>query len=58
MVLYGFGRIGRILTRLLLSQASSSKGLQLKAIVVRPAAAGDLAKRISLLERDSIHGRF
>ena len=58
VVLYGFGRIGRILTRLLLSQASSAKGLQLKAIVVRPAKAGDLAKRISLLERDSIHGRF
>ncbi|MGP4714521.1 MULTISPECIES: glyceraldehyde-3-phosphate dehydrogenase [unclassified Psychrobacter] len=58
VVLYGFGRIGRILTRLLLSQASSSKGLQLKAIVVRPAAAGDLAKRASLLERDSIHGGF
>lgn len=58
VVLYGFGRIGRILTRLLLSQASSVKGLQLKAIVVRPAAAGDLAKRVSLLERDSIHGSF
>ncbi|RZD27135.1 glyceraldehyde-3-phosphate dehydrogenase, partial [Campylobacter jejuni] len=56
--LYGFGRIGRILTRLLLSQASSARGLQLKAIVVRPAAAGDLAKRASLLERDSIHGSF
>ena len=58
VVLYGFGRIGRILTRLLLSQASSAKGLQLKAIVVRPAAKGDLAKRASLLERDSIHGNF
>ena len=58
VVLYGFGRIGRILTRLLLSKASSVKGLQLKAIVVRPAAAGDLAKRVSLLERDSIHGSF
>lgn len=58
VVLYGFGRIGRILTRLLLSQASSTKGVQLKAIVVRPAAAGDLAKRASLLERDSIHGSF
>lgn len=58
VVLYGFGRIGRILTRLLLSQASSAKGMQLKAIVVRPAAAGDLAKRASLLERDSIHGSF
>ncbi len=58
VVLYGFGRIGRILTRLLLSQASSAKGLQLKAIVVRPAPAGDLEKRASLLERDSIHGSF
>ena len=58
VVLYGFGRIGRILTRLLLLQASSTKGVQLKAIVVRPAAAGDLAKRASLLERDSIHGSF
>lgn len=58
VVLYGFGRIGRILTRLLLSQASTTKGLQLKAIVVRPAAAGDLAKRASLLERDSVHGNF
>ena len=58
VVLYGFGRIGRVLTRLLLSQASSVKGLQLKAIVVRPAAAGDLAKRASLLERDSVHGGF
>ena len=58
IVLYGFGRIGRVLTRLLLAQASSTKGLQLKAIVVRPAPAGDLAKRASLLERDSIHGTF
>ncbi|HSP84178.1 MAG TPA: glyceraldehyde-3-phosphate dehydrogenase, partial [Psychrobacter sp.] len=58
VVLYGFGRIGRILTRLLLSQASCTKGIPLKAIVVRPASAGDLAKRASLLERDSIHGSF
>lgn len=58
VVLYGFGRIGRILTRLLLSQASNDKGMQLKAIVVRPAKDGDLAKRASLLERDSVHGTF
>ena len=58
VVLYGFGRIGRVLTRLLLSQAASAKGLQLKAIVVRPAAAGDLSKRASLLENDSVHGGF
>ncbi len=58
VVLYGFGRIGRILTRLLLEEAVSSKGLQLRAIVVRPGKAGDIAKRASLLERDSVHGMF
>ena len=48
VVLYGFGRIGRILARLLMSRPASSAGLQLKAIVVRPAGEGDLAKRASL----------
>lgn len=58
VVLYGFGRIGRILARLLMSRPASESGLQLKAIVVRPAGEGDLAKRASLLERDSVHGWF
>lgn len=58
VVLYGFGRIGRILARLLMSRPASGAGLQLKAIVVRPAGEGDLAKRASLLERDSVHGWF
>lgn len=58
VVLYGFGRIGRILTRLLLGNPASDKGLQLKAIVVRPTASGDLAKRAALLARDSVHGTF
>lgn len=58
VVLYGFGRIGRILARLLASRPASDAGLQLKAIVVRPAGDGDLAKRASLLERDSVHGWF
>ncbi|MDO4250158.1 MAG: glyceraldehyde-3-phosphate dehydrogenase [Moraxella sp.] len=58
VVLYGFGRIGRILARLLAARPASDKGLQLKAIVVRPAGEGDLAKRASLLERDSVHGWF
>ena len=58
VVLYGFGRIGRILARLLMSRPASDKGLQLKAIVVRPAGEGDLDKRASLLERDSVHGWF
>ena len=63
VVLYGFGRIGRILARLLMSRPASDKGLQLKAIVVRPASEADallkdLEKRASLLERDSVHGWF
>lgn len=58
VVLYGFGRIGRILARLLMGRPASAAGLQLKAIVVRPAGEGDLAKRASLLERDSVHGWF
>ena len=58
VVLYGFGRIGRILARLIISQSGLGRGLSLKAIVVRKTADGDLAKRASLLRRDSIHGTF
>lgn len=58
VVLYGFGRIGRILTRLLIEQTGSGRGLQLKAIVVRKTQDGDIAKRAALLRRDSIHGSF
>lgn len=35
VVLYGFGRIGRILARLIISQSGLGRGLSLKAIVVR-----------------------
>ncbi|UNS96661.1 glyceraldehyde-3-phosphate dehydrogenase [Streptomyces tubbatahanensis] len=61
VVLYGFGRIGRLLARLLIEKAGSGNGLRLRAIVVREAAgrpAQDLVKRASLLRRDSIHGQF
>lgn len=58
VVLYGFGRIGRMVTRLLMSRPASEHGLQLKGIVVRPTGAGDLAKRASLLKHDSVHGKF
>ena len=58
VVLYGFGRIGRILARLLIEKAGSGRGLRLKAIVVRESGKGDLAKRASLLRRDSVHGPF
>ncbi len=58
VVLYGFGRIGRILARLIIGQSGLGRGLNLKAIVVRKSSDGDLEKRASLLRRDSIHGPF
>ncbi|MEU2681352.1 glyceraldehyde-3-phosphate dehydrogenase [Streptomyces sp. NPDC007107] len=58
VVLYGFGRIGRLLARLLIEKTGSGNGLRLRAIVVRQGAGQDLVKRASLLRRDSIHGQF
>ncbi|MFJ9821410.1 glyceraldehyde-3-phosphate dehydrogenase [Streptomyces sp. NPDC101151] len=61
VVLYGFGRIGRLVARLLIEKAGSGNGLRLRAIVVRGSggrADEDLVKRASLLRRDSIHGQF
>jgi glyceraldehyde 3-phosphate dehydrogenase len=58
VVLYGFGRIGRILARLLIERQGKNNKLRLKAIVVRGGKAGDLEKRASLLRRDSVHGPF
>jgi len=58
IVLYGFGRIGRLLARLLVEKAGSGEKLRLRAAVVRKGAADDLVKRASLLRRDSIHGQF
>ncbi|NDZ77752.1 glyceraldehyde-3-phosphate dehydrogenase [Streptomyces sp. SID10853] len=61
VVLYGFGRIGRLVARLLIEKAGSGNGLRLRAIVVRKGSADDakdIVKRASLLRRDSIHGQF
>ena len=58
VILYGFGRIGRLLARLLIEKAGGGKGLRLRAIVVRKGAENDLEKRASLLRRDSVHGPF
>jgi glyceraldehyde 3-phosphate dehydrogenase len=58
VVLYGFGRIGRLLARILVEKAGGGEGLRLRAIVVRKGAPNDLAKRASLLRRDSVHGSF
>ncbi|MGH3352152.1 MAG: glyceraldehyde-3-phosphate dehydrogenase [Nocardioides sp.] len=58
VVLYGFGRIGRLVARLLVEKAGSRHGLRLKAVVIRRGGEDDLVKRASLLRRDSIHGQF
>ncbi len=58
VVLYGFGRIGRLVARLLIEKAGSGNGLRLRAIVVRRGKGQDIVKRASLLRRDSIHGQF
>ncbi|MDP3893219.1 glyceraldehyde-3-phosphate dehydrogenase [Nocardioides sp.] len=58
VVLYGFGRIGRLLARLLIEKVGSGNGLRLRAVVVRRGSDDDLLKRASLLRRDSIHGPF
>ena len=58
IVLYGFGRIGRLLARLLIERNGSNNKMRLRAIVVRGGRDGDLEKRASLLRRDSIHGPF
>ncbi|HEB54389.1 MAG TPA: glyceraldehyde-3-phosphate dehydrogenase [bacterium] len=58
VVLYGFGRIGRLLARLLIERTGRGDALRLRAIVVRKGSDDDLKKRASLLRRDSVHGRF
>lgn len=58
VVLYGFGRIGRLLARILVEKTGAGDGLRLRAIVVRKGAENDLVKRASLLRRDSVHGSF
>ena len=58
VVLYGFGRIGRLLARILIEKTGGGDGLRLRAIVVRKGASNDLVKRASLLRRDSVHGPF
>ena len=58
VVLYGFGRIGRLLARLLVEKTGGGHQLRLKAIVVRKAGKDDLPKRAALMRRDSVHGPF
>ncbi|MDO6460013.1 glyceraldehyde-3-phosphate dehydrogenase [Granulosicoccaceae sp. 1_MG-2023] len=57
VVLYGFGRIGRLVARMLIDRTGGGYKMRLRAIVVR-GKGGDLEKRASLLRRDSVHGPF
>ena len=59
VVLYGFGRIGRILTRILINDTGAGTKWRLRAIVVREnTSPDDLIKRAGLLRNDSVHGPF
>ena len=59
VILYGFGRIGRLLTRELMVQIGAGSQLRLRAIVTRGKIDKSvLEKRASLLRIDSVHGDF
>ena len=59
VVLYGFGRIGRLLAREMMSKIGKGQQLRLRAIVTRDKNdAESLEKRASLLRYDSVHGDF
>ncbi|MEO9533280.1 MAG: glyceraldehyde-3-phosphate dehydrogenase [Crocinitomicaceae bacterium] len=58
VVLYGFGRIGRLAARELIKQAGKGQQLRLRAIVTRKATEAEIIKRAALLRNDSVHGAF
>lgn len=62
VVLYGFGRIGRLAARRLIEMTGKGEQLRLRAIVLRRKMkdnqAEEMAKRASLLRKDSVHGKF
>ncbi|RLD17956.1 MAG: glyceraldehyde-3-phosphate dehydrogenase [Bacteroidetes bacterium] len=61
VVLYGFGRIGRLLARRIIEFTGSGDQLRLKAIVLRskmPDLREEVIKRMALLSEDSVHGTF
>lgn len=58
VILYGFGRIGRLAARELIKQAGRGQQLRLRGIVVRDNSDMQIQKRASLLRMDSVHGAF
>ncbi len=58
VVFFGFGRIGRLLTRIMVEDVGAADGLRVRAIVLRHQKNDSASRRASLLRRDSIHGSF
>ncbi len=58
VVLYGFGRIGRLVARELVKQFGKGQQLRLRAIVTRSDDDATIVKRAALLRNDSVHGKF
>jgi glyceraldehyde 3-phosphate dehydrogenase len=58
VILYGFGRIGRLLARELMAKEGRGEQLRLRAIVTRSNDEMSIQKRASLLRMDSVHGHF
>ncbi|UTW65543.1 glyceraldehyde-3-phosphate dehydrogenase [bacterium SCSIO 12643] len=58
VVLYGFGRIGRLVARELIKQFGKGQQLRLRAIVTRSDDDKTIIKRAALLRNDSVHGKF
>ena len=58
IVLYGFGRIGRLVARMMTQTTGPGNYFRLRAIVIRKAIDNDIFKRASLLTKDSVHGPF
>lgn len=61
IVLYGFGRIGRLAARIIINQTGRGDQLRLRAIVIRPKLKDryeEAVKRAALLKSDTVHGEF
>ena len=59
IILYGFGRIGRLVARELMAKTGQGNQMRLRAIVTRGTIdAQILEKRAALLRNDSVHGDF
>lgn len=56
VVLFGFGRIGRLVARMIVEEPGNQ--LRLKAIVIRMKNPEEIEKRAYLLKKDSIHGEM